>query len=373
MLELKLSKKQFWFTAAIITSIYIYYFIDNSIYNVLIVKAKQLSPNVLNLGISSRQYQCNPYKSNYKPYSVTIDGIKYPKRTPLFLDESFDLECLNGGNETKRILLMTTYEGNYAWNGFGNGDQDVFIRNNCPVVNCQLTPNRLIFNQSDYVLFNWVDLSGLPINSSYRPANQRWIIAHYESPMYAGPSPNPNLFNSYFNMTSTYHINSDFPNLYSHTFYWKRNEMFDENVDVWATKTNKSRFAAATISNCGSNFERLKYIKLLKIHIDVDVYGGCTGIPCLNTYRQLNDSCKAMIGAEYKFYLSFENSVCTDYITEKFFDILKFNIVPVVHGGGPYDYYVNKYIVGFILLDFGEFEYFYSKKLTITVLKFRQF
>jgi alpha-1,3-fucosyltransferase len=38
----------------------------------------------------------------------------------------------------------------------------------------------------------------------------------------------------------------------------------------------------------------------------------------------------------YKFYLSFENSVCRDYISEKFWKALNNNIVPVVLGGADY-------------------------------------
>ena len=90
------------------------------------------------------------------------------------------------------------------------------------------------------------------------------------------------------------------------------------------------------ISNCGSNdkSERLNYILELKKYAQVDVYGKC-GKPCPNYLR-----CKQIISAEYKFYLAFENSICKDYITEKFFRILNYNIIPVVLGGGPYDYYV---------------------------------
>ncbi len=43
-----------------------------------------------------------------------------------------------------------------------------------------------------------------------------------------------------------------------------------------------------------------------------------------------------MIEKNYKFYISFENSICNEYVTEKFFSILQFNVVPVVFGGADY-------------------------------------
>jgi alpha-1,3-fucosyltransferase len=44
-----------------------------------------------------------------------------------------------------------------------------------------------------------------------------------------------------------------------------------------------------------------------------------------------------MLDKGYKFYLSFENSLCSDYVTEKFWKILNFNIVPIVLGGANYE------------------------------------
>ncbi|CAI2733547.1 unnamed protein product [Schistosoma spindalis] len=52
---------------------------------------------------------------------------------------------------------------------------------------------------------------------------------------------------------------------------------------------------------------------------ELDVYGGCGSFSCPKDYETSSDSCLKMIRENYKFYLSFENSLCTEYITEKLY------------------------------------------------------
>ncbi len=96
------------------------------------------------------------------------------------------------------------------------------------------------------------------------------------------------------------------------------------------------------ISNCRGTSKRRKYIREMQKYEQIDVYGKCGKKVCSDKYQHAKTSnCRGKISNEYKFFLAFENSHCKDYITEKFFSTLKFNIIPVVFGIGNYSYYVN--------------------------------
>jgi len=72
----------------------------------------------------------------------------------------------------------------------------------------------------------------------------------------------------------------------------------------------------------------------LQKYIDVDIFGECGTFNCP---RQYEENWTALWEREYKFYLAFENSVCQDYITEKFYGTLKLELILVVLGGGDYN------------------------------------
>ncbi len=174
-----------------------------------------------------------------------------------------------------------------------------------------------------------------------REAHQRWVFVLFESPHH---SPNFKNLNDFFNLTTSFRVDASFVDLPGISWTRKpRNNFYDERVDYLAGKT---KFAVAIISNCGGSSKRLELIKSLQTYVQVDLFGSC-GKSCPNRYSGPNEAsgeCKDIVCKEYKFYFSFENSVCKDYVTEKFFDSFlpnKHPIVPVVLGGADYSLYVS--------------------------------
>lgn len=91
----------------------------------------------------------------------------------------------------------------------------------------------------------------------------------------------------------------------------------------------KTKTAFWIASHCPTEIKRENYVKALQKYIDVDVYGDCGNLTCVGTCIDDNS-------LEYYFYLAFENSICPDYISEKFWRNLNQPVIPVVMGGGNY-------------------------------------
>ncbi len=71
------------------------------------------------------------------------------------------------------------------------------------------------------------------------------------------------------------------------------------------------------------------------VFVSVDIMGGCGHIKC--QARMGQDNCTRTVAENYKFYLSFENAICKEYVTEKLYQSMRRRMVPVVMGYGPYD------------------------------------
>ncbi|KAF0311927.1 Alpha-(1,3)-fucosyltransferase C [Amphibalanus amphitrite] len=89
------------------------------------------------------------------------------------------------------------------------------------------------------------------------------------------------------------------------------------------------------VSHCITVCKREQYVAKLRRYIAVDTFGKCGEQQCSGN----KDDCYRRLAETHLFYLSFENSLCDDYITEKFWFALRYGMVPVVRGPSPQSYH----------------------------------
>ncbi|KAB7495403.1 Alpha-(1,3)-fucosyltransferase C [Armadillidium nasatum] len=104
---------------------------------------------------------------------------------------------------------------------------------------------------------------------------------------------------------------------------------FDMNLEK--KMRSNTKMVAWIVSDCDTPSLRELIVEELKNY--VDIFGYCGTLECK---RSTQIKCFKMLEKNYKFYLSFENSLCKDYVSEKFFQIIKWNIIPVVYGSANY-------------------------------------
>ena len=158
--------------------------------------------------------------------------------------------------------------------------------------------------------------------SLQRPANQHWVMFIMEPPLKTDPRKLSYL-DRYgpVNWTATYMKTSDVQSAYYKVLPGVYHGGFDPARNYLEGKTG---MATILVSNCVQHM--MKWVKKIQQHIDVKVYGKC-GSECSKANRQ---KCMSHL-RKYKFYLSFENNYCSDYISEKIItNAFENDIIPVV-------------------------------------------
>ncbi|KAK5646444.1 hypothetical protein RI129_004908 [Pyrocoelia pectoralis] len=223
----------------------------------------------------------------------------------------------------KNIILkkVLAYSGLKGW--AKNAGRKAF--ESCPVAGCSLSDDPQDAPNADAILFqNPEDTRFLT-----QGLDQVWILYLLESPYH---TPKLHLYDNIFNWTATYREDSDLVTPYAKWVYYDaRVTQKPQGVNYALNKTKK---VAWLVSNCKAKNERKEYALELQNHISVDIYGNCGQWSC----DQEDMDCFELL-KDYKFYLSFENSNCRDYITEKLFrNAFEYNVVPIVMGARKQDY-----------------------------------
>ncbi|XP_005099342.1 glycoprotein 3-alpha-L-fucosyltransferase A [Aplysia californica] len=178
---------------------------------------------------------------------------------------------------------------------------------------------------------------------SVRRPGQIWTKAFWESPAHYGYPRNYQPWRNVFNWTFTYRTDSDIfaP---SNRLIWRHRSLLLSDREYLDIAKQKTRTAAWWVSNCPTVSRRKAFVQEMKKYIDVDIYGHCGSLKCA---RKDYVQCERKLTTTYKFYLSFENSLCKDYVTEKFFRSFQYrsHIIPVVRGGLDYDRFFPKDIL----------------------------
>ena len=219
---------------------------------------------------------------------------------------------------TRTVLYWTKIWGRDAVSLLGPGGRET---HRCSP-HCVITTNRCLQSVADSVVFHFSDIS-LFDNLAVKGNKQRWIYSIHESP--ENTRFLPSLFlqqmNGKIDSVMSYRSDSQIHVPYA--------EVIKRNVErEWIPISLKPKKIAWFVSNCKTASRREDLVAELSKYIDIDIFGACGDMSC----PRGNDSCNLMLDESYSFYLSLENSLCKDYVTEKLFRTLKYNVIPVVLG-----------------------------------------
>ena len=280
--------------------------------------------------------------------SPTMQGLRMHlaarEAKEAFLDQVFggsisrtalkSADVVEANNSLKLILFYTPLFGRLPWRGLETSYNFTHWGHKaCREINCRITYDKAFILSADVVLFHGRDMpsvSEMRKMSIGRSAAQRWVYFMHENPIFT--YYDPGLYNGLFNWTMTYRRDSDI--FIPYRFYAPLTTK-DQVPKTENYATGKDKLVAWLVGHCGN--VREEYAKKLSEYIQVDVYGNCA-----KNFNQSNDcprgspECEAKL-KRYKFYLSFENGICMDYITEKYWHTpFAYDMVPIVMGGSDY-------------------------------------
>ncbi|KAG9332360.1 hypothetical protein JZ751_015029 [Albula glossodonta] len=185
---------------------------------------------------------------------------------------------------------------------------------------CYLTADRNLYSQSDGVIIHHRDISSNLLNLPPlpRPPFQKWVWMNLESPSHSSHLPG---LENLFNLTLNYRQDADIIVPYGSIVSTQKEEEF--------VVPSKNKLICWIVSNWNTKHTRVKYYNELSKYVKIHAYGQAFGY-YVNDVFPIIASCK--------FYLSFENSIHKDYITEKLYNPLDMGSVPIVLGPSRQNY-----------------------------------
>lgn len=204
----------------------------------------------------------------------------------------------------------------------------------CKHLPCTLTVDKSYESSADAIIMPWFERAMFTRPPQRSNQNQIMVFETMEGPM-INAKPKDTVYDPYrgiFNWTMTYRGDADVKKSYGEFYYFDIGER-PSLRGIRNLLPNKTTLAAWFVTNTVTAYERYNYVKELKKYIKVDIYGRNQKLKCPTSQW---GECLEMVDVNYKFYLSFENTITKDYLTEKVFSHIGRPVVPVLLGGADY-------------------------------------
>lgn len=283
-------------------------------------------------------------------YSGTsVQKFECPLNLLTKFNDSAHIDCIKERG-LKSIQFLTDYchtGDTWGFDGLGKNPFKGCQENRCFAFRYRdysLVPSE----KSDAVLVHVPDLLYIPSRTVYnRNRRQLWSFFTMESQQRSFCMNNRiDELDDWFNLTMT--IKNDFSYFMYDLKQLDRSTEYHNALMNSKKSTGSKKLVFWIVSNCKTPSKRERLVSELEKYIEIDIYGGCSHFnnskpdPC----RKSSDpnKCWTDLFSQYKFYLSFENSNCDSYISEKYFKIyypdtiFSNDLIPVVRGAKKEDY-----------------------------------
>ncbi|KJH45025.1 fucosyl transferase [Dictyocaulus viviparus] len=226
-----------------------------------------------------------------------------------------------------------------AWTGFFSDSLKTPLLKtleNCPL-KCDFidrTEQKLYNLSASAYVFHGRDMNVADLPAQH--SNHLNVLMLMESPYHTGSAIHQ-VPSNYFNATITYRTDSRYFHPYGRFVPRSENDKTDDIItdeQLSAAVHKKTKGSLIFISNCNTPSKREHLIRKLMKVTPVTIRGQCEKIFDNNDDTKSSlcqDDCDDdSLIANHRFYLSFENSICNDYVTEKFFLRISQILLPIV-------------------------------------------
>ncbi len=281
-------------------------------------------------------------------------------------DKYFNFDALVDDIRQKNLKSVQMLTGRFAFYQWQFNELGEAPFKHCPETRCYafltIPAVQTPLEEADGIMVHGPNLWYLPDRKKYkRNPKQLWLMYTMESQGLTWCSSQFQLtdLDDWFNITATFKQDSTLPLDYRQFRSWDDllydldyTREFEKHIlhkyeDPTTAITDlsvkkKKPFIVWYVSHCETFSRREDYVMEMIKYVDVDVFGDCVNyFP--NSRRDIckgvrDIPCVTNLMNQYKFYLAFENCLCKDYITEKYWKlydsdkIFRMNVISVVRG-----------------------------------------